>query len=247
MDTRTFKTLELEELKTLLAGHVQSPLGRARALSLLPSVDRDHIELMLRLTTECVDYFATGGAFGLGDVSDPSQALAQLGIAGTSLDPHEILSLQRIVSVGVEVRGQFGDPEIKTRYPGIAAVALKIPDLRRMLASIRGKILPTGEVDDNASPELRRVRREINERRARIYRSLESLMRDRAPSAIQDEIVTIRNGRFVIPVFPSERTLAAWCPALCMAYRQAGRLLISSRSASSSKTMILFGCASRKR
>jgi DNA mismatch repair protein MutS2 len=207
MDTRTFNTLELEELKRLLAGHVQSPLGRARALSLLPSTDRDHLELMLTLTTECVDYLSTGGAFGLGDVSDPSQALSQLGIEGTSLDPHEILSLQRILSVGVEVRGQFSDPEIKLRYPGIAAVALKIPDLRRLLASIRGKILPTGEVDDNASPELRRVRREINERRARIYRSLESLMRDRAPSAIQDDIVTIRNGRFVIPVRTDSRGL----------------------------------------
>ncbi len=205
MDTRTFKTLELDELKRLLSGHVQSPLGRERALALLPSTDREHIELMLRLTTECVDYFNTGGAFGLGDVSDPSESLSQLNIAGTSLDPHQILSLQRIVSVGMDARGQFSDPEIKSRYPGIAAVALKIPDLRRMLASIRGKILPTGEIDDNASPELRRIRREINDRRARIYRSLESLMRDRAPTAIQDEIVTIRNGRFVIPVRTDSR------------------------------------------
>jgi DNA mismatch repair protein MutS2 len=69
-----------------------------------------------------------------------------------------------------------------------------------MLGSIQGKILPTGEIDDNASPELRRIRREINERRNRIYRNLESLMRERAPSAIQEEFVTIRNGRFVIPV-----------------------------------------------
>ncbi|MFY9571592.1 MAG: Smr/MutS family protein, partial [Blastocatellia bacterium] len=75
----------------------------------------------------------------------------------------------------------------------------------RMLASIRGKILPTGEIDDSASPVLRRIRREINQRRTRIYRNLESLMHERAPSAIQEDIVTIRNGRFVIPVRTDSR------------------------------------------
>jgi DNA mismatch repair protein MutS2 len=69
-----------------------------------------------------------------------------------------------------------------------------------MLGQVRGKILPTGEVDDSASPTLRRIRRETAERRSRIYRNLESLMRDRVPAAIQEDIVTIRNGRFVIPV-----------------------------------------------
>jgi DNA mismatch repair protein MutS2 len=100
----------------------------------------------------------------------------------------------------MDLRTQFGEPEIRQRYPHLSSIALSIPDLRRMLASIRGKILPNGEIDDNASPELRRIRREVNERRSRIYRNLESLMHDRAPSAIQEEIVTIRNGRFVIPV-----------------------------------------------
>ncbi len=103
------------------------------------------------------------------------------------------------------MRGQFNDAEIRNRYPQLSAITSHIPDLRRVLASIRGKILPTGEIDDNASLELRRIRREINERRSRIYRSLESLMRERAPSAIQEDIVTIRNGRFVIPVRTDSR------------------------------------------
>ncbi len=94
---------------------------------------------------------------------------------------------------------------MKARYPNLAAITAVIPDLRRVVASIRGKILPNGEIDDNASPELRRIRREINERRGRIYRNLESLMHERAPSAIQEDIVTIRNGRFVIPVRTDSR------------------------------------------
>ncbi|HJQ24801.1 MAG TPA: Smr/MutS family protein [Blastocatellia bacterium] len=200
MDERTFKTLELDALVALLARHVQSPLGRKRALALLPMTDAAAINQALDLTTECADYLATGSAFGLGDIADPSASLAELQVQGTSLDPHQILALQALIASGMDLRGQFGEAETRARYPNLAGIATRIPDLRRMLQSVRGKILPTGEIDDNASPELRRIRREINERRSRIYRSLETLMHDRSPNAIQEDIVTIRNGRFVIPV-----------------------------------------------
>jgi len=200
MDDRTLKTLEFEALISLLARHVQSPLGRKRVAALLPSADHAHINRELDRTTECADYVTTGGAFGLGELDDPEESLGELQVIGTSIEPRQILELQRLTSVAIDVRAQFSDPEIKARYPGLSAIAATIPDLRRMLASIRGKILPTGEVDDSASPALRRIRREINDRRSRIYRNLESLMHERVPTAIQEDIVTIRNGRFVIPV-----------------------------------------------
>jgi DNA mismatch repair protein MutS2 len=205
MDERTFKTLELEALVSLLARHVQTPLGRKRVMALVPSTDRDHINGELDRTTECAGYLSTGGAFGLSDVADPEDSLAELQVAGTSLEPLQILALQRLISAGMDVRDQFSDIELKSRYPQLSAIAARVPDLRRMLASIRGKILPTGEIDDSASPVLRRIRREINERRSRIYRNLESLMHERAPSAIQEDIVTVRNGRFVIPVRTDSR------------------------------------------
>jgi DNA mismatch repair protein MutS2 len=205
MDERTFKTLELEALINLLAGQVQSSLGRKRVLALAPSTDRDHINRQLDTTTECAEYLATGGGFGVSDIADPEQSLSQLQVEGTSLDPLQILALSRLVAVGMDARGQLADPESKMRYPRLSGITSSIPDLRRLLAGIRGKILPNGEIDDNASPQLRRIRREINDRRAHIYRNLESLMRDRAPSAIQEEIVTIRNGRFVIPVRTDSR------------------------------------------
>ncbi|HKP87184.1 MAG TPA: MutS2/Smr-associated SH3 domain-containing protein, partial [Blastocatellia bacterium] len=205
MDERTFKTLELDALVKLLARHVQSPLGRRRALALAPLIDRDRVNHELDLTTECAGYLTTGGAFGLGDVVDPEGSLVELRVEGTSLDPQQIIALQGLIAVGMDLRGQFNDPEVRSRYPKLSAITSRIPDLRRTLASIRGKILPNGEIDDNASPTLRRIRREINERRSRIYRNLESLMRERAPSAIQEEIVTVRNGRFVIPVRTDSR------------------------------------------
>src|SRR5438876_9931136 len=77
-------------------------------------------------------------------------------------------------------------------------------ELSRLSARIANKILPTGEIDDRASPELARIRREITALRSRITRTLENLMR-KAGEAIQDELVTIRNDRFVIPVKADHR------------------------------------------
>ncbi len=205
MDQRTFRTLDLESMVALLVRHVQTPLGRKRVVALIPSIDRNHINVELDRTTEGAGYLATGGAFGLSDISDPEDCLAELQVIGTSLEPLQILALQRLVSAGMDVREQFSDLELKSRYPQLSAIAARVPDLRRMLALVRGKILPTGEIDDSASPALRRIRRELNERRSRIYRNLESLMHERAPSAIQEDIVTVRNGRFVIPVRTDSR------------------------------------------
>jgi DNA mismatch repair protein MutS2 len=205
MDERTFKTLELEALVRLLARHVQSPLGRGRVLALSPSTTGETIDRGQGRTTECVDYINTGGAVALGELTDPETHIARLQVEGAALEPREILDLQTLIAAGLDLRMQFSDEDSRARYPELSAVTRTIPDLRRVLASIRGKILPSGEIDDNASPELRRIRRELNERRTRIYRNLESLMRDRAPSAIQEDIVTIRNGRFVIPVRTDSR------------------------------------------
>jgi DNA mismatch repair protein MutS2 len=205
MDERTFKTLELDSLVAMLARHVQSPLGRKLALALLPSNDLNQINRELDRTTECADYMETGGAFGLGEITDPQSSLEQLHVEGTILEPLQILALQSLVATGMGLREQFSEAETKSRYPELSSITSIIPDLRRMLGTMRGKILPNGEIDDNASPELRRIRREINERRTRIYRNLESIMRERSAAAIQDEIVTIRNGRFVIPVRTDSR------------------------------------------
>src|SRR5215813_1746373 len=129
MDDRTLKTLEIEALVKLVAGHVQTPLGRRRALDLLPCADLDRINRDLDITSEAVRYFAAGGAFGLGDVTDPESELSQLHIEGTLLDPHQILALQTLVSAGMGLRSEFGDQELKALYPHIASIAASMPDL----------------------------------------------------------------------------------------------------------------------
>src|SRR5580704_1266249 len=196
MDQRTLETLELESLIGLLAGQIRTPLGRRLLDHLQPSIDLVTINTSLDQTSECVAYFREGGTFDLSDVSEPGQALDQLHIEGARLDPDQILTMERLIAVGMDLRGQFRSSDQSERYPLLSSISFSLPDLGPLVKSISGKILPNGEVDDNASPELRRIRRQINSSRARIYSSLESIMREKEV-AIQDEVVTVRNGRFV--------------------------------------------------
>ncbi|HKV37915.1 MAG TPA: endonuclease MutS2 [Blastocatellia bacterium] len=199
MNEETLKTLELGQLTGLLAAQTRTPMGRHLALGLSPSTNLDEINRALDLTTEAVQYLDSGSSFGLLDLEDATEALHQLQVEGSALDPQQILAIERTIFAGLGLRDQFGTDEARGLFPHLSRLTSRIPRLSQVLEGIRGKILPNGEIDDNASPDLRRIRREINVSRNRIYSSLETVMRSQ-DSAIQDEIVTVRNGRFVIPV-----------------------------------------------
>ena len=131
-------------------------------------------------------------------LQDPSDAIAILRIRNTSLEPSLLLEVSRVANQAIFARSAI-QPE-KEFVPVLWSLVEKIPpSLLGVLENINRKLLPGGEIDDSASPELARLRREINTQRSRLTRSLEGVMRS-SGDAIQDEIVTMRNDRFVIPV-----------------------------------------------
>ncbi len=199
MNERTFNTLELPALIELAARHAQTPAGRRRMLQLRPSNLRSEILRDLAITTECVAYLHTGERIGLSGIEDLEPSLQQLHIKGASLEPRQILALERLLFVCKNLRELVKNAEFRGSYPQLTQILSDIPDLKYILEAIHGKILPTGEIDDNASPELRVIRRDLGDRRNRIHRALESILRNK-PQAVQEEIITFRNGRFVIPV-----------------------------------------------
>lgn len=205
MNSSTLNTLEYPALVELLLRHVQTPQGRVLVEKARPSVETAEIKHELGLTTECVNYFAAGGVFAFSGIEDTGPSISELQISGSSLDPQQILRLERLIAVGVDLKGQFRSPEAPASFPSLYRITARLPDLRNLLKSIGGKILPNGEIDDNASPGLARIRRQIGVSRSRIYSALESLMRGNSAS-VQDEIVTVRNGRFVIPLRSEARS-----------------------------------------
>jgi DNA mismatch repair protein MutS2 len=204
MNERTFETLELRALIELAARHVQTPSGRRRMLELRPSNSRTEIVHSLDITSECIAYLNTGGRFGLSGIEDSEPILALLHIEGAGLEPKQILALERLLFVGKELRELAKRSEFKEFYPRLLLISSRIPDLKHILAGVHGKILPNGEIDDSASPELRIIRRDLADRRTRIHRALESILRGKV-QAVQEDIITFRNGRFVIPIRTDSR------------------------------------------
>src|SRR5215831_17648120 len=136
MDDRTLNTLEFQSLVSLLARHVQTPQGRSSVEKTVPSVVLDLIRQELALTTECVNYRAAGGVFSLSGIEETRNSISELQVRGSSLEPSQILGLERLIAVGADLREQLRRPEGAASFPRLHNITSRLPDLRRLLASI---------------------------------------------------------------------------------------------------------------
>jgi DNA mismatch repair protein MutS2 len=206
----TEPVLEFDALRELLGRHLKSPLGRGELDALAPSTDRAEIESALAETAEGIAYLraasspqpaARGAAIRLRfeDVRDPAPAAARLRIEGAVLEPIEIHELARLLELAAEARSVLLAAE--ERFPLLAAHAAQIADLREVTREISGKILPDGTLADDASAALGRLRRDIERQRQAIHDSLARFLRaHHGDGTLQEDFVTIRNDRFVVPV-----------------------------------------------
>jgi DNA mismatch repair protein MutS2 len=202
--------LEFEALRTLLARYVRSSLGRAELAKVEPTSDRATIENELADTQESVAFVRTssqpqpasrGAAIRVrfDDLAELGPTLAQLRIEGATLDGAEIYELSRLLDLAAAARSVLLSAAEK--FPRLAAHAVKIADLRDLVNDLRGKILPDGTLADDASVALARLRRDCEKQRRLIQESLERFLRAHHENGtLQEDFVTIRNDRFVVPV-----------------------------------------------
>ena len=203
MHEQAFTILEYPELQALIRRGVQTPMGQARVDALRPLASVAELAKQLAAVAECVDLRKRGGAWTFSELGDPGDKLALLQVERATLEPTAILEIKSLCDQAMSARASIlAERDVS---PVLWSFVGSLPvELSRLSARIANKILPTGEIDDRASPELARIRHEITGLRSRITRTLESLMR-RSGEAIQDELVTIRNDRFVIPVKADHR------------------------------------------
>ncbi len=195
----SLETLEYSRLLELVSRHAQTPMGEVRFAELRPYTDRSALERALSAVTEMIQLNEEKQvSWSFSGLQDPSDAVAILKIRNATLEPNLLLEIARVCNQALFARSLV-QPE-KEFAPAIWSIVEVIPpSLFGVLDRINKKLLPGGEIDDSASPELASIRREIANQRARLTRSLESVMRS-AGDAIQDQLVTMRNERFVIPV-----------------------------------------------
>jgi DNA mismatch repair protein MutS2 len=207
--------LEFEALRQLLGRYISSPLGRRELEKVAPHADGARLAGDLAEAGEAVEYLraaarpqpaARGAAIridfsGLPDV-EPS--VHKLRIEGASLDPKEIFDLFLLLDRAADAKSLIS--AAAERFPRLGRRAQTIGDFRALLKELEGKILPDGTVADHASVALARLRRDIERQKKAIQESLERFLRaHRQEGVLQEEFVTIRNERFVVPVIAGQR------------------------------------------
>lgn len=205
MNQQAFESLGFTELLSLLSTYAQTPVGLKKLLALTPEEDLAKIERSHLEVKECSDYQRETGRIRISEMADPAPLLDRLAIANTYLSAEEMLELQSIISTGNNLRTQFR--EVETKFPTLASIINQIPNLSALYQRLRNTLLPSGEINEDASPELKRLRREVNNLRNRIYKHLTNILEQAGQEhAVRDDFVTVRNGRFVIPIRNDNRS-----------------------------------------
>jgi DNA mismatch repair protein MutS2 len=197
------RVLEFESLRDLLRGYASSPLGHGRIANLAPSADRVWIENQQQLTSEIREFRRVGGRLEFSGLVDVVRVVEKSRIEGVALETAEIRDVVLLVDRAAEWREVALNPPaaMKVEWKVVAQLSSGIIDFTEFLRGFRNKIQPDGTLEDRASPELARIRREIEKQKRQIQESLRGYLRRLAEGGtVQDELVTIRGERFVIPV-----------------------------------------------
>ena len=199
-----YTALEWEPLLALVAGFASSPVGRHAILDLRPSTDETRIAHQHQLTGELRLVLSEQISIPLGGLFDPTQHAAKAQIPGAALEATELQAVARLANDVASWQSLLQSPPARVvgKLPGLSALSASLTtSLRPLAESIERTIQPDGTLADNASPELHRIRREQERQQRQIEESLRAALRKlSSDGATQEDLITIRGDRFVIPV-----------------------------------------------
>ncbi len=190
--------LEFERVLELVAQHAAGPLGAERVRARRPAADLAWIREELAPIGELLGFFADGGDVDVVPVPPLSSVLSRLRLEGSVLEGGELLAIQRTLAAARAAAAELR--RIAPAAPRVGLLLAPVPEagLEKRIGQV---VDENGEVLDSASPALLRARREIQSSRERLVKKLETVLRGLDAKASESgATVTMRNGRYVIPV-----------------------------------------------
>ncbi len=197
--------LEWLRLREHLAGRTQSPLGRARVLALEPSRDLQTIERAQNLVAELRIFLSGGGQLGFSGLFDADVLLDKARIPNAALEPLELRRIAELAELIADWRNLVAEPPdyIAGKWPAVTALSYPVvmANYFKLLQAISGKIESDGSLADSASPELARIRKAMERQHKAIQEGLRRQLQSVSEmGGTQEDLITIRGERFVIPV-----------------------------------------------
>src|SRR5438034_2179988 len=184
MSRTTQEVLEFDKLRELLRLRTTCAPGRRAVNALDPGMERAVLEATFALIREAREWLRAGHELGFGALADPQGWLERIEGPGAVLEPGELLDSASLLETASWLRQQFREEAAK--FPLLAGRAASIGDFRDVQAVIRHCVVPDGEISDDASTVLRRIRASITQTREAIQKTLKQILRARNAEAGED-------------------------------------------------------------
>ena len=198
------RTLEFDRIVEVITGLALTPLGAEVLTRLTPLIEPREVAAALDATSETTSYLESNALFPLRAGAGLDAALAALAVQGQWLEPLPLRTvadfLDSVELSGSSIRAATG------AFPILSGIAARAASFKQEVAAVRHAIEPSGDVLDQASAELRSIRDQLRTRRARLRNTLDQFVRGRDTAKyLQDQVVTERNGRYVLMIRAEHR------------------------------------------
>lgn len=198
LNKRHLATLEYPKILQGLASHTSFSAGRDRSLALAPTSETEEIERRLETTSEARILLEERPSTSVGGAHDV-RPLTVDAKRGKVLPTTDLLDVRDTLSAGRRLQRTLRN--VESQFPRLAQVASRVRPCEDVVEEISRCVDENGDVRDDASPELARIRREVGIAYDRIQSKLENIIQSsRNASYLQEPIITRREGRYVIPV-----------------------------------------------
>lgn len=199
MNQKALYTLEYNKIISMLTAHASSALGKRKCEELLPSVSIGEIEYKQSQTADALTRLFQKGTISFSGVCDVRGSLKRLEI-GSTLNIHELLQMCRLLENAGRVKS-YGRRERETsENDSLDELFESLDPLAGLTGEIRRCILSEDEISDDASSNLKQIRRSMKIAGDRIHTQLAGMLTGSARTYLQDAVITQRNGRYCVPV-----------------------------------------------
>src|SRR5437016_8019822 len=196
---------EWNAVRAILTHEALTEMGRNRATAAEPLTDLSEVQAAIEMTRQARLALATAGSLPLEALPDIRPILARCRAEGSVLDGSEMIQIVPVLDASPRLRA-YGR-SVHEASPAVASITEALPRFAELADRLRRALDASGAVTDDASPTLKRLRREIRDRRRQLASELERAFQGSdADRLFADRYVTLRHGRYVLPVRTEARS-----------------------------------------
>jgi DNA mismatch repair protein MutS2 len=204
MHASALRALEFDRIVAVVAGLAVTPTGRDRLAELCPMTDAARVAAAQRATSEGTRFLADHPGFPLRAPSDLEAILEAVTVEGRPLEPLRLFGLSEYLESIEQSRSAVR--KLTGSFPILNGLVDTVASFKGEIADVRRKIDPSGEVADHASPALASIRERLRRHKQKLRTTLDGLVRGRETQKyLQEQVVTDRNGRYVVMVRAEHR------------------------------------------